>query len=61
MSKDQTHQIIIDFDGAKKKVFKECKEESMNQRLEYPVQDRKTWNEYKKRLDPDFPLRFPCW
>ncbi len=61
LSEDRTHQIIIDFDGAKKKIFKECREESMDQWLEYPVKDRKTWNEYKKRLNPDSPLRFPCW
>ncbi|HPO51784.1 MAG TPA: uroporphyrinogen decarboxylase family protein [bacterium] len=61
LSEDQTHQVIIDFDGAKKKIFKENRQESMDQWLEYPVKDRKTWNEYKKRLDPSSPLRFPCW
>lgn len=31
----------------------------MPQHLEYPVKDRATWNEYKKRLDPDTPERYP--
>ncbi|MCM8822997.1 MAG: hypothetical protein NC831_09405 [Candidatus Omnitrophica bacterium] len=61
LNEDSTHQVIIDFDGAKKKVFKVNREESMDQWLEYPVKDRKTWNQYKKRLNPDSPLRFPRW
>jgi len=27
--------------------------------LSYPVSDRDSWNEFKKRLDPDDPARFP--
>jgi len=27
--------------------------------LDYPVKDRATWNEYKKRLDPNTPERWP--
>ncbi|MCM8815180.1 MAG: hypothetical protein NC931_04265 [Candidatus Omnitrophica bacterium] len=61
LNEDATDQVIIDFDGAKKKVFKVNREESMDQWLEYPVKDRKTWNQYKKRLNPDSPLRFPRW
>ncbi len=61
IEEDKEHQIILDGDGAKKKVRKENRELSMDQWLEYPVKDRKTWNEYKKRLNPDSPLRLPCW
>lgn len=61
LQEDQIHQVIIDYDGTKKKILKENREESMDQWLDYPVKDRKSWNDYKKRLDPDSPLRFPCW
>jgi uroporphyrinogen decarboxylase len=27
--------------------------------LDWPVKDRATWNEYKKRLDPNIPKRWP--
>jgi len=33
--------------------------ESMPQYLGYPVTDRKSWEAYKKRLDPASPERFP--
>lgn len=32
---------------------------AMPQHLEHPVRDRPTWNEYKKRLDPETPERYP--
>jgi uroporphyrinogen decarboxylase len=32
---------------------------TMPQFLEYPVKDRKTWEEHKWRFDPDSPERFP--
>jgi hypothetical protein len=32
---------------------------SMPMFLEFPVKDRKTWEEYKKRLDPHTPGRYP--
>jgi len=28
--------------------------------IDWPVKDRATWNEYKKRLDPDTPERWPA-
>lgn len=33
---------------------------TMPQFLEYPVKDRKTWEEHKWRFDPDSPERFPA-
>lgn len=33
---------------------------TMPQFLEYPVKDRKTWEEHKWRFDPDTPERFPA-
>ena len=61
LREDEVHQVIIDQDGAKKKILKQNRMGSMDQFLEYPVKDKKSWNEYKKRLDPDSPARFPCW
>lgn len=61
LEEDATHKVIIDVDGAKKKVFKENRRESMDQWLEYPVKDRKTWQEHKKRLNPHSPARYPMW
>jgi uroporphyrinogen decarboxylase len=49
---------MIDFDGAKIKKIKD-NPEAMPQYIEYPVRDRKTWNEFKKRLDPFSQGRFP--
>ena len=61
LDENKTHQIILDSDGAKKKILKEHREESMDQWLDYPLKDKKTWEEYKKRLSPDSPARLPCW
>lgn len=33
---------------------------TMPEFLEYPVKDRKTWEEHKWRFDPDTPERFPA-
>ena len=61
LEENAIHKIIIDRDGVKKKIFKEHRMESMDQWLEYPVKDRKTWREHKKRLNPHSPARYPLW
>ncbi len=61
IEEDATHKVIIDGDGAKKRVLKEDRLDSMDQWLEYPVKDRKTWQEYKKRLNSHSPARYPLW
>lgn len=61
LKEDAAYMTIIDFDGVKKKILKENRKASMDQWLQYPVKDKKTWNEYKKRLDPTSPLRFGSW
>ena len=33
--------------------------DTIPQFLSYPIRDRATWNEFKKRLDPNSPGRFP--
>ena len=61
LEENATHKVIMDRDGAKKRVRKEHRLLSMDQWLEYPVKDRKTWREYKKRLNPHSPARYPLW
>lgn len=58
VEENRAYRIIRDSDGAKKRVFKENRTKSMDQVIEYMVKDRQSWNEYKKRLNPDSPLRF---
>ena len=52
------HIVKVDYDGAIVEVNK-SDPEMMPRYLEYPVKDKKSWNEYKKRLDPFSPGRFP--
>ena len=61
LEEDATYKVIIDGDGAKKRVRKEKRELSMDQWIEYPIKNRKDWQEYKKRLNPHSPARYPLW
>ena len=63
LEEDATHKIIIDSDGCKKRIFKhkEHQRQYVGQWLEYPVKNRKTWQEFKKRLNPHSPARYPLW
>jgi len=57
--KDEGATVIkVDYDGAIVRVKKD-EPEAMPQWLEYPVKNKKTWDEYKKRLDPFSPGRWP--
>ncbi len=57
--KDEGDTVIkVDYDGAIVRA-KKNDPEAMPQWLEYPVKNRKTWNDYKKRLDPFSPGRWP--
>ena len=58
LEEDSDHIVMIYHDGAKVKIMKN-NPEAMPQYLEYPVKDRKTWNKFKKRLDPYSKGRFP--
>lgn len=51
------YKIAIGVDGVKAKNFKV--KPAMAHYLEFPVKDRKTWNEYKERLNPNSPARYP--
>ena len=45
-------------DGQTLKIFRDSTKMPMF--LDWPVKDRATWNECKKRLDPDTPQRWPA-
>lgn len=51
--------IMINQGGQTVKVFKDHPQK-MPMYLDHPVKDWATWNEYKKRLDPDTPERWPA-
>ena len=54
---DDTHVTFFEYDGTICQRRKE-NDDSIPQILEYPVKDRATWEEYKKRLDPNSPGRW---
>jgi uroporphyrinogen decarboxylase len=58
LEEDEEHIVKIDWDGAVVRV-KKSDPELMPQYLEYPVKDKRSWEEYKKRLDPYSPRRWP--
>ena len=58
LHEDERHRVEITYGGATVEISKE-NPFGMPKYLERPVRDRATWNEYKKRLDPDTPERWP--
>jgi hypothetical protein len=52
-------ELVRDEDGILYRVSKNVPG-VLPQYLEYPVRDRATWSEYKKRLDPHTPARWPA-
>lgn len=55
----EIYRVFRDGDGSIKKQFKEYSGFGMPQWIEYPIKNRKDWEEYKKRLNPDSPRRYP--
>jgi len=55
---DERHRVEIAYGGQTVEVSKEHPLR-MPKYLDHPVKDRASWNEYKKRLDPDTPGRWP--
>lgn len=53
--------VIRDSDGSIKKIFLDKPELSMPLWLDYPIKTREDWEEYKKRLNPHSPIRYPAW
>ncbi len=58
LEEDERTITQIGYEGTKVRIKKDDPQ-SMPQYLDYPVKDRKTWNEHKKRLNPFSKERFP--
>ncbi len=58
IKEDERTRVEMTYGGAIVEVSKEFPWR-MPKYLDRPVKDRATWNEYKKRLDPDTPGRWP--
>ncbi len=59
VSEDESTVTLINAEGQTVKYIKDRVEELMPTFLDWPVKDRATWNEHKKRLDPNTPERWP--
>jgi Uroporphyrinogen decarboxylase (URO-D) len=59
LDEDERSLVFLNRAGIKEKLLKK---ESFNMpmRLEHPVRDRATWEEFRKRLDPSTPDRYPA-
>jgi uroporphyrinogen-III decarboxylase len=58
LEENEKSVIMINHAGQTIKLLRDGVQ-NMPMYLNYPVRDRKTWNAYKKRLDPDDPARWP--
>ncbi len=59
LEEDEEHLIYKDLDGVKRHFLKETA--VLPSGIEYPIKDRKTWNELKERLDlNNIEERFPA-
>jgi len=58
ISEDEHTVTLINEGGQKVRVFKDSPQK-MPLFLDHPVKDRASWEEYKKRLEPDTPERWP--
>jgi len=58
LREDERHRVETTFGGSVVEVSKEHPWR-MPKYVDRPVKDRATWNEYKKRLDPRTPERWP--
>ncbi len=58
IAEDERTVTIINGSGQTAKLFR-GRTGKMPMFIDYPVKDRATWNEYKKRLDPATPERYP--
>jgi uroporphyrinogen-III decarboxylase len=59
VEEDGNTMVIINHGGQTAKVLKN-QPMNMPMYLDHPVKDWDTWKEYKKRLDPDEPRRWPA-
>ncbi|HID94978.1 MAG TPA: hypothetical protein EYP53_02830 [Candidatus Latescibacteria bacterium] len=61
IKEDERTVVYRDEFGVIRRERKDDPQLSMPQWLEFPVKDRKDWEEIKSRLDPDSPGRYPDW
>lgn len=59
LEKTEEYEIYRDGDGVIKKKLADVPPPAMPQYLEYPLKGREQWPEFKSRLNPDSPARFP--
>ncbi len=59
ISEDESTVTLINVAGQTVKYIKGRLESMMPTYLDWPVKDRATWNDHKKRLDPNTPGRWP--
>ncbi len=59
ISEDERTVTLKNGKGQTVKYIKEHVEGMMPMYLDWPVKDRATWNEHKKRVDPNTPERWP--
>ena len=60
ISEDERTVTLINVAGQTAKYIKDRVEGIMPTFLDWPVKDRATWEEHKKRLDPNTPERWPA-
>ncbi|MEE8420133.1 MAG: uroporphyrinogen decarboxylase family protein [Dehalococcoidales bacterium] len=58
LSEDERHRVETTYGGATVEVSK-AHPWRMPRFIDHPVKDRASWNEYRKRLDPHTPERWP--
>jgi len=59
LDEDETYEIYRDGDGVIKKKLKDVPPPAMPQYLKYPLKGREQWPDFKRRLNPESPARFP--
>ena len=60
LTEDDRIRIVMNEGGIKCKEYIE-QPERMPQWIDYPVKDKKSWEQLKKRLYPQEPTRYPAW
>ncbi len=58
LEEDESHQTIIDEDGVKC-IINKNRTSTIPKFLKFPLENRKDWNQLKRRLDPQDPRRIP--
>ncbi len=60
ISEDKDTKIIRDELGITKRVFKKYENSKMPQWLDFPIKSKEDFEEFKRRLDPHSPSRYPA-